>query len=134
MSDIEQLACDTEDIANLIFDQVRTSILAHVSDDESLARLIFAVAADPEVYSEVLDQKTISLAIAYNRAFGSFIALEGIDEPEPAFEVNGAINREVIQFPADSHVDPFEMSEDIEVEPLFDPMGGLDDWNNTGEE
>ena len=112
MSDIEQLACDTEDIANLIFDQVRTSILAHVSDDEALATLIFAVAADPEVYSEVLDQKTISLAIAYNRAFGSFIALESIVDPNPVFEVNEGINRDLIQFPVNSHVDPFEISED----------------------
>ena len=116
MSDIEQLASDTEDLANLIFDQVRTSILAHVSDDEALATLIFAVAADPEVYSEVLDSKTISLAIAYSRAFGSFIALESIVDPNPVFEVNEGINRDLIQFPVNSHVDPFEISEDIDGE------------------
>ena len=116
---IEDINEKMGDLAQELSKQFQTELIRLAETEEGLLGLMHEIAESPDLYYSMLGPKIVNLANAYNEAVNSYMSLDEIltDEwcesmPAPVGVEFGegppTITLDVLQFPTDAVIDPFD--------------------------
>tara|TARA_Y100001938_G_C7891706_1_gene330136 strand:+ start:234 stop:602 length:369 start_codon:yes stop_codon:yes gene_type:complete len=117
--DIQTINNRMGDLTQELSKQFQAEFIRLAETEEGLLGLMHEIAENPDMYFPILGPRTVHLAVAYNEAVNSYMALdeiiheeweESMDEPEELKPLP-PITQDVIAFPADPPVDPYSHPE-----------------------
>ena len=118
--DIQTINNRMGDLTQELSKQFQAEFIRLAETEEGLLGLMHEIAENPDMYFPILGPRTVHLAVAYNEAVNSYMALDEIihEEWEQSQDVDSSDSSEkpepphLIEFP----VDPFNLPMDNDVE------------------